>query len=105
MYDKYCKTCKTTLSSFYATGMLGCPNCYKAFEAEVEIALKKIQGRTTHVGKKPSLSKLDRDLLLEYQSLLKEKERAGLEGRFSDMRQLSEDILALKEELQKRGLK
>ena len=69
MYDKYCKTCKTSLNSFYATGMLGCPNCYKAFGLEIELALKKIQGRTFHAGKTPSVSKLDRELISEYESL------------------------------------
>ena len=105
MYDKYCKTCKTSLNSFYATGMLGCPHCYKAFGLEIELALKKIQGRTFHAGKTPSVSKLDRELISEYERLLKEKELAGLEGRFSDMITLTEDINALKEELVRRGLK
>lgn len=105
MYDKYCKSCKTTLGSFYATGMLGCPNCYKAFEKEIELALKKIQGRTFHVGKRLSIDKIGRELLDEYQMLLIEKERAGLEGRFSDMYRIAEEINELKEELKRRGLK
>jgi protein arginine kinase activator len=105
MYDKYCRNCKTTLSSFYATGMLGCPECYKAFETEIELALKKIQGRTFHAGKTPKISKLDRELLTEYERLIEEKEIASLEGRISDMHNISEDIRALAEELKKRGLK
>ena len=105
MYDKYCKTCETSLGSFYATGMLGCPNCYKAFESDIELALKKIQGRTFHAGKTPVVTKLDRELVTEYGYLLKEKERAGLEGRFQDMIRITEDINALTEELKRRGLK
>ena len=102
MYDKYCKTCRTSLSSFYSTSMLGCPDCYKAFEPEILSALTKIQGRTFHVGKSPNND--DRELLYEYQTLLKEKEYAGLEGRFSDMHALAEQLNVLKEELKNRGL-
>ncbi len=105
MYDKYCKKCKTTLSSFYATSMLGCPECYKAFESEIDFALKKIQGRTFHAGKTPKVSKLDRELLLEYERLLDEKQKAGLEGRFTDMHKIAEELSELNEELKKRGLK
>ncbi len=104
MYEKYCPRCKTSLSSFYQTGMLGCPDCYNAFEREIELALKKIQGRTFHAGKKPPVTKIDRELVIEYNLLLEEKERAGLEGRFDDMLRISEEITELKEELKRRGL-
>ncbi len=105
MYEKYCPNCKTTLSSFYNTGMLGCPNCYIAFEKEIELALKKIQGRTFHAGKTPNISNIDRELLLEYERLLNEKQRANIEGRFADMLRFSEELIDLKEELKRRGLK
>lgn len=104
MYEKVCLYCKTTLSDFYQTGMLGCSECYKAFEPEIELALKKIQGRTFHAGKTPKTSKLEKELFNEYQRLIKEKEQASLDGRFSDMRQISEEILALSEELKRRGI-
>lgn len=104
MYDKVCKKCGTLLSEFYNTGMLGCEYCYKAFEKEVLIALKKIQGRTFHTGKTQKLSGLDRELINEYNRLIKEKELATLDGRFSDIRELAEQILELSEELKARGL-
>ncbi len=105
MYEKICPSCKTRLSSFYNTGMLGCPDCYKAFENEIKLALEKMQGTTFHVGKKPSIDELEKNLLLEYELLLKEKQRANMEGRFSDMLQISEELIDLKEELKRRGLK
>ena len=105
MYDKICKNCGTRLSAFYHTSMLGCPECYKAFEEEIISALKKIQGRTFHAGKTPKLSKLDKELLLEYDRLVAEKERATIEGRFFDIKGLSEQILDLLAELKSRGLK
>ena len=104
MYDKYCRNCKTSLSEFYDTGMLGCPECYKAFKTEIELALNKIQGRTFHVGKTPNVTKLDKELLAEYRNLIAEKEQAVLDGRFTDVRNLSESIMSLASELKKRGI-
>lgn len=104
MYEKYCEHCKTTLSEFYETGMLGCPYCYLAFAKELPVVLKKIQGTDRHVGKRPKIVGLDKQLLSEYLRLKEEKERAGIEGRFSEMAKLSEEIFALQSELERRNL-
>lgn len=104
MYDKICPTCKTLLSQFYNTSMLGCPDCYKAFEREITLALKKVQGGTLHVGKTPYGTQLDKQLLDEYNDLIKAKERAVLDERFEDVNEISKQILELSEELKNRGL-
>ena len=105
MIDKVCNSCGCTLSEFYSTGMLGCPHCYKAFEKEIVKALYDIQGKTFHTGKTPyNMANIDRQLLAEYKWLLNEKEKATIEGRFSDIRSLSQQILEIAEELKKRGV-
>lgn len=104
MIDKICNQCGTRLSDFYNTGMLGCPYCYKAFENQVVSTLYKIQGKTFHVGKTPNVSSLEKELLAEYQRLIMEKERATIEGRFSDIRALAEQIVSLSNELKNRGI-
>ena len=104
MYDKQCKTCGTSLTEFYNNGMLGCPGCYKAFGQEINATLKKIQGAYSHVGKKPRINGIDKELLKEYQLLLLEKEKAGLSGDFQRVAELLEDISELKLELKARGL-
>ncbi len=104
MYDKVCKVCGRRLSEFYKTSMLGCENCYKAFEPEIISALKNVQGRTFHVGKTPTSCAEDKALIKRYRELIAEKERAGLEGRFQDMAELSIDVSELNEELKRRGL-
>lgn len=104
MYDKICRSCGRRLSEFYNTGMLGCPDCYNAFEPEIITALKKIQGRTFHVGKEPAITEEEKALLKRYKILLADKEKAGIEGRFKDMAELSHIINELAEELKKRGL-
>lgn len=104
MYDKVCSNCGTRLSEFYRTGMLGCEKCYQSFGREIVSTLERVQGRTFHAGKIPKISGLDKELLSEYGRLIKEKEKATIEGRFSDIRELSEEILELSEELKNRGL-
>ena len=104
MYDKTCRACGARLSEFYNTGMLGCPDCYKAFGVEIDTALKKIQGRTFHVGKIPQVSDDDKVLLNRYKELLKQKETAGLEGRFKDMAGYSVQIADIMDELKRRRL-
>ena len=81
-----------------------CPNCYKAFEREITLALKKIQGRTYHTGKTPYENELDKKLLEKYRSLIAEKARAERDERFADVESLSSEILELVEELKNRGL-
>ncbi|MBR5192355.1 MAG: hypothetical protein IKW33_02990 [Clostridia bacterium] len=104
MYDKVCSSCGTRLSSFYNTGMLGCPRCYENFRREILVALKDIQGKPFHVGKKPIITSTEKELLDEYRRLLKEKENAGIEKRFTDMAKISKLLEELANELRNRGV-
>ncbi len=103
MYDKVCSNCNYKLSTYYNTGMLGCPKCYQAFEREILSSINKIQAGSEHVGKRPS-GGLDKELLLEYKRLLAEKELAVMEGRFADVKEISSSLFELAEELKKKGL-
>ena len=104
VYDKACKKCGHRLSEFYRTFMLGCPDCYKAFEPEINESLKKVQAQSFHTGKTPRINGLDKELLDEYQRLLEEKEKAGIVSDFQKMVELNSEILELKTELEKRGV-
>ena len=104
MIDKVCAKCGTRLSYFMNTGYLGCPNCYSAFRDELNSAILKIQGSNVHVGKTPSITGLDKELLDEYRRLIAEKEKAGIEKRFKDMAELTLSISELAEELKRRRL-
>ena len=86
------------------TGMLGCPDCYSEFEPQIISALKTMQGKTFHVGKKPKFDTVEKELLRDYHRLLEEKEKAGLEGRFSDMAKINRYLSDISDELKRRGL-
>ena len=104
MIDKACKYCGTLLSEFYRTNMLGCPHCYNAFRSEIERVVMKIQKSSTHKGKIPTLSSVDKELYAEYKRLLAEKETAVMESRFSDVKRISDELIELKAELERRGI-
>lgn len=49
-----CPTCGTTYAQFRHDGLLGCPDCYTAFEVQLGPLLERAhEGGTHHVGKTP----------------------------------------------------
>lgn len=104
MFDKICRKCGTTLSSFYDTGMLGCPYCYEEFKNEITNTLVEIQNKTYHVGKTPKFSIEDKNLLSEYRNLFAEREKLVIDGKFTQMKEVARRIYVVEEELKKRGL-
>lgn len=49
-----CPACGTTYGQFRHAGVLGCPLCYQAFEAQLSPLLQRAhEGGTHHVGKAP----------------------------------------------------
>lgn len=103
MYVKRCEKCGTSINDYYRTGMLGCPHCYSAFREEIKASLMEIQGSQMHVGKRLT-DGLDKQLLDEYKRLLSEKEKAVMDGKFNEVREISQQLYALTEELKKRRL-
>lgn len=53
--DQTCKTCGTTFAQFREHSLLGCSDCYIAFESQLGPLLERAQeGATHHIGKVPS---------------------------------------------------
>jgi len=102
MYDKVCKSCGTKLSAYLRTGMLGCPECYKAFREEILRTLEEIQCDTIHTGKSPDFSAEENGLFVKYVNLLKDDETAKSQGK-EDLN-LSEEIEMTVRELRDRGI-
>lgn len=49
-----CRSCGLTLNQFRQTGLLGCPDCYAAFESQLAPLLQKAhEGASQHIGKRP----------------------------------------------------
>jgi len=83
--SRRCPKCNTSLDKFEKTGLLGCDECYQAFEKELGGLLRRIHGSNKHIGSRPRPRRVvsgERDLVklraeLE-QAITKEKfERAA----------------------------
>ncbi|MBC7835259.1 MAG: UvrB/UvrC motif-containing protein [Phycisphaerales bacterium] len=66
-----CRSCGTTYAQFRATGDLGCPDCYAAFDAQLGPLLERAhEGGGRHVGKVPKrLAHLQRAAMTEASEL------------------------------------
>jgi len=52
--DLTCPTCGLTYEGFKKVGRLGCENCYQAFQSVLLPLIKRVQGTTQHMGKRPA---------------------------------------------------
>ncbi len=52
-YEPRCSNCGTHFSEFKNGGLLGCSECYRIFNDELNPVLKRVQGSMKHVGKIP----------------------------------------------------
>ena len=48
-----CPSCGTTSAAYRKSFLLGCPQCYAAFEDILEAQLRRLHGSTRHVGRSP----------------------------------------------------
>ena len=47
-----CHFCSATMKDFRATGRLGCPHCYQAFETSLRDLLRRVHNSAKHVGRR-----------------------------------------------------
>lgn len=50
---QHCPDCDATLADFQASGRLGCPTCWEAFDRPLRDLLRRVHGATRHVGDVP----------------------------------------------------
>jgi protein arginine kinase activator len=48
-----CASCGFAYSDFKKVGRFGCPECYRGFEPQLIVLLRKLHGNTQHEGKGP----------------------------------------------------
>jgi protein arginine kinase activator len=72
-----CKGCGLGFARFRKTGLLGCPECYESFAANLESIIPRSQnGATRHVGRVPHRSAELIDIQATRRHILDELERA-----------------------------
>jgi len=75
-----CNKCGYTFENYLKTGFFGCPNCYEAFNDNLDELFMKLHGKTRHVEK--SEKKVNKSTK---KKLTKEEEIAILKGKLADL--------------------
>lgn len=88
-----CPVCGATAEEFRRTGLLGCPECYRAFRGEVLAIVGRTQRLSGHVGKIPNVKEGKYAFILEQQLLKDNIERAMREGRYAEAEKLKKRLL------------
>ncbi|MGN0522517.1 MAG: UvrB/UvrC motif-containing protein [Eubacterium sp.] len=82
-----CSTCGSSFNDIVKSGHIGCSDCYDKFADKLEPSIRKIHGKTKHVGKYISYSE-DKDEkkqeISELDSLKAQLKDAVQEQRFED---------------------
>lgn len=71
-----CDKCNLTFPRFTESGRFGCSHCYDAFKEQLNPMLRRIHGKTFHVGKVPKRAGNDIRLKQEINKLKRELQEA-----------------------------
>lgn len=93
-----CKNCGLSYHDFNRTGRLGCSECYKIFHANLLPLLKRIHGKTEHIGKTPSKLSIKMNFKKELLSLQRELQEAIVREEYEKAALIRDKIRALKKE-------
>lgn len=73
----HCESCGTTYDQFRKSGLLGCPQCYEAFERALGPLLERAhEGANRHLGKVPTHAGIDELRQQRLRQLRRELEEA-----------------------------
>ena len=92
-----CVNCGFTISDFRETGMLGCAECYKAFNTIIKQNLAKIQPGLVHVGHKLEDQTVINSTDREIRKLEIELKKAVEEEDYELASEIKKKIISLKE--------
>lgn len=100
-----CSTCGSSFNDIVKGGHIGCSDCYDKFADRLEPSIRKIHGKTKHIGKfisydesnepEKAESKKEMD---ELEQLKEQLQKAISEQRFEDAAVLRDKIKALTED-------
>ena len=93
-----CALCGATFSEIAASGLVGCPECYKTFYIGLMPTIRRIHGRNVHIGKIPYSSAPRLNNKTRIETLKKQMEDAVKQENFEFAATLRDRIKRLEEE-------
>ena len=96
-----CETCGLTLALFRRKGLLGCSDCYRAFEPHLEPLIGRAQGGATyHCGHIPQQKEAHIDRRLSRIRLLKELNDAVSSEQYERAARIRDDLQSLEQKIE-----
>jgi protein arginine kinase activator len=93
---KACPTCGLTFSEFRHNGVLGCSDCYTAFQEQLSPLIERAQnGGTHHSGKTPRRAGGSLDRQLQIRQLVKELDDAVAAEQYERAAKLRDRLMSL----------
>lgn len=98
-----CSSCGSSFNDIVNSGRIGCADCYEKFDDKLEPSIRKIHGKTKHIGKFISYSddnksnKEQKQQISELDSLKEQLKSAVSEQRFEDAAVIRDKINELQE--------
>ncbi|MDD5771950.1 MAG: UvrB/UvrC motif-containing protein [bacterium] len=81
---KCCKYCGLSYEDFREIGRLGCSGCYESFSKELIPLIRRIHGRTQHIGKVPEYKKAEVFRRKELLDLKRKLKKLIVEEKYED---------------------
>jgi len=103
--DLKCSKCGLTYEQFKKIGRLGCADCYQSFQSVLDPLIKKVQGTTQHMGKRPSRLSGSMKIELEIKELTEKLKKHIAAEEFEEAAQVRDKIKMLEMKLTKKGQK
>ncbi|TYP48159.1 UvrB/UvrC motif-containing protein [Thermosediminibacter litoriperuensis] len=94
-----CNRCGLTFPRFTQIGRFGCSNCYEAFKGQLDPMLRRLHGKTYHVGKVPRRTGGRVRIKSEIERLKRELQEAVNAEEYERAAQLRDKIRELEQKL------
>jgi protein arginine kinase activator len=93
---KACRRCGLTFRAFRQNGLLGCPDCYEAFEEQLAPMIERAQGGALqHTGKFPQRGSASMERQLRMERLFRELKEAVDAEQYERAAELRDRLRAL----------
>ncbi|MCF7937133.1 MAG: UvrB/UvrC motif-containing protein [Spirochaetales bacterium] len=97
-----CPSCGKTIEQFRDDGLLGCPDCFEAFQTDIASMLKNMTGFTQHRGKYPRKLATYKTILFDREQLKKQLKEAVEREAYEEAAGIRDRIRALERSVEEK---
>lgn len=97
----HCPGCGLSFTDVRQTGKLGCAQCYKVFQEELEATLRRVQGNVQHTGKIPARSGKKVLLRRQIENLKTQLQESVINEKYEKAAEIRDSIKELERQQEK----